>query len=211
MIRGSIFITNTAAPTLQRIHGMVQRPRGLMAAAAGRVNKELRANFLKLNARGNKQGWPRSNFWKRAGFDRTSVTAITDTSATVSVASAEVAHKLRGGRITAKRGKFLSLPITAKAKAAGSPREGGWTGNTLNFIPTKGGGLLVEAVATPLRRTAAGLRGGKRTGGEAQYFLTPSVDQDPEPDTLPPAKKLGEAVSQEAENYLARELRRAAK
>ena len=39
------------------------------------------------------------------------------------IASPEFAHKVRGGTITPKRGKFLALPLRAEAYAAGSPRE----------------------------------------------------------------------------------------
>lgn len=70
-----------------------------------------------------------------------------------------------GGIVTAKKGKFLAIPLTKEARRAGSPRG---YGKPLHFRSRSGGrsGALVES------RTGKGKR---QQGGRAVYALVPSV------------------------------------
>lgn len=206
MISASIQVTDQATPLLHNIATAVKRPRALMAAAGKRVEKELRSHFLKKNQEGNKRGWPRSNFWTKRIRQATSFTGADDTSATVTIASPEFYHKLKGGRISAKRGKFLAIPLSARAKAAGSPREGGWRGNALTLTPTADGTKFVlrESLASRITRKGRG----QITGGEAHYLLVKSVNQKADPTALPPDHAIQSAIDDEAQKYFAREAAR---
>lgn len=193
MISGSVVIQDTATPALRQIASQVRRPRGLMAAAGKRVEKELRAHFADLDRRGNSKGWPRSHFWNRRVRQATSMTSATETSAEVTIASPEFVHVLRGGPVTPKRGKFLAIPMTARAKAAGSPREGGIP--DLFVIGRRSGGSRFLAT-----REGGALR--------VHYRLTARVVHQPTPHALPPVVKVRAAIDDEAGKYFARETRR---
>jgi hypothetical protein len=182
-----------------------------MAAVGGEVNSHLREHFLTKNTKGNKRGWPRSNFWSKTVRAATSLGTVTDDSAEVVIASREFAQRLYGGTITARRRKFLAIPLTARAKAAGSPREGAWRGGTLTFIRTTGGrALLIEASHTRLTRRGGRIVGGKESGGEAQYILLRRVRQNPDPTALPRIEQITAGIDKAATTYLQREIRRAA-
>lgn len=205
MLTASITITGAATPELARIRNLVKRPAALMAVAGKRGEKHLRGHFLKKNSEGNAQGWPRSNFWNKRVRQATSFAGSTDTTAEIRIASPELAHKITGGKVTAKRSKFLAIPLTAKAKAAGSPREGGWGGNDLVLTPTadKSKMLLREALASTIGN-------GKRriTGGEAQYILLRSVTHKADPTAMPPQAEFEAAIEDEAGKFYLREVLR---
>lgn len=67
-----------------------------------------------------------------------------------------------GATIKPKKGKYLAIPLTKEAEAAGSPREF----NDLRFVPASNGNLLMV-------RDKKGANG--KTGSEAMYLLTKSV------------------------------------
>lgn len=205
----TVEIRDTETARLDEIRDKVKRPRALMAAAGKRVEKELRTHFASKDRQGNSKGWPRSHFWNRTVRASTSFTGATDTAAEVAISSPEFMQRLRGGTIRAKRGKYLAIPLTARAKAAGSPREGGWSGGGLTFIRTKlGRALLVEAAHTRLAFRRGRVAGGKQMGGEAQYLLVRSVSQRPDPTALPTEAQIRSAIDSEAEKHLTRELGR---
>ena len=209
MIAGTVQIRDTSTPRLETIRQQAKRPRALMAAAGKRVEKDLRAHFADKDRKGNAKGWPRSHFWARTVRAATAFQGATDTGATVAISSPEFMLRLRGGTVRAKRGKYLAIPLTARAKAAGSPREGGWSGGALKFFRTKlGRALLVEASHTRLAFRGGRVAGGQQSGGEAQYLLVRSVRQRADSSALPTEAKLQAAIDNEAEKYLARELAR---
>ncbi|CAN5351951.1 hypothetical protein BH09VER1_BH09VER1_28410 [soil metagenome] len=195
-----VLVKDTATPELNRIRGLVKRPKALMSAAGKRVEFVLRAHFLKKNQEGNRRGWTRSNFWNKRVRSATSFTGATDTTAQVTIASPEFIHKLRGGKITAKRGKFLSIPLPDRAKAAGSPRE--WDGPE-KLVPRKTSDGYMLGVAQPGQ---AGNRGQRLT---MMYLLVKSVNQKADPTALPPDAEIQTAIDQEANDYFNRELSRA--
>lgn len=194
MIQGTVLIQDAATPRLRAIAGQATRPRGLMAACGKRVEVEYRRHFQALDRRGNGRGWWRSHFWLRVR-SATSLTSVSDTGAAVTIASPELAFRVRGGTIRPKRGRFLALPTTSRAKEAGSPREGGISG--LFFIRRRGGRGAYLAV-----RVGRAIR--------VQYRLLPSVTIPAMPEALIPRARLAGAVEQEAERYLRRELERRA-
>lgn len=151
-----------------------------MQALGKRLEVELHAHFDRLNSRGNRRGWTRSNFWTRVVKKATSFVRADSSSATVSIASREFIHKLKGGVVRAKAGRALAIPLTNAAKAAGSPGE--WTtkgDGQLIFVKTKRGAFLFRNL---------GFRGRGRTKGqrwEAMYKLVASVRHLAQADALP--------------------------
>lgn len=132
----------------------------------------------------NKNSWPRSHFVLGLSddiqLDEASVTA----DGAAIIASPEVMHKLNGGEIRPKRGKYLAIPATGAAYAAGSPGEGRTPGLTL-LLSNKGG--QVHAIALAM------VEGGPkvafaRAGLDAKiwYWLTAGpVMHQGDPDIIP--------------------------
>lgn len=162
--------------------------RRLWGAVGKRVEVTVRRHFLSLNARPNQKGWPKKGFWKKEGYDKTALTAVTDRGATVSIASPAIAHKLDGGKVTAKRVRMLAIPATAKAYKRGSPGEGRWKRKELFIVKPRSGAWFLA--------TRKGK--GKRATIEPQYWLKKSVTHEPDPDTLPSQDELNEAARREA-------------
>lgn len=199
MISGTIQINDQATPELLRIRAQVKRPRALMAAAGKRVERELRSHFLAKDSEGNRRGWVRSHFWNKRVRQATSFTGATDTTAEVEIASPEFVHKLRGGTIRPKRGRALAIPLTNRAKKAGSPRE--WDDDALFPLKTKRGLFLMIAT---LGKGRGGIKGQRLI---AAYKLLPKVTHRPDPTALPPEGNLEAAVEDEALKYLRRSIR----
>lgn len=206
MIGATVHVADLATPRLLALRAQARRPRAVMAAAGKAVERELRAHFTRLDRKGNAKGWPRSHFWARTVRAATAFTGATDTSAEVQIASPEFAQRLYGGTLRAKRTRFLAIPLTARAKAAGSPREGGWRGAPLIFLRTSSGrALLIESAYTALAFRRGRVAGGRAMGGEAQYLLVRSVRQRPDPDALPASGVLERVVEAEAARALSRQ------
>ncbi|GAB4180108.1 MAG: hypothetical protein Fur0032_20970 [Terrimicrobiaceae bacterium] len=198
MIQGTVQISDQATPELIRIRGLVQRPRSLMAAAGKRVERELRGHFLKKNRQGNRRGWVRSNFWSKVVRQATAFTGATDNSAEIGIASPEFVHKLRGGTIRPRRGRALAIPLTSRAKAAGSPRE--WDDSS-RLVPIKTRKGLFLMVSQYKGKERGGIKGQRLI---AAYKLVPKVTHKPDPTALPPDGALEGAVEDEAMKYLDR-------
>jgi hypothetical protein len=163
----------------------LRNPRLLLQEVGKAVANHLKDHFQARNAEGNRRGWARSNFWNTIR-DATAYTGATDTKATVTIASVEFLHKLRGGTIRPGSGRrYLAIPLTSDAKAAGSPREWDNPG---------------ELVAIRLPR---GLYLFRKQGDRmrAYYKLVKSVTHRPDPKALPPTAELQATVDQAVRNY----------
>lgn len=189
-----------ATPQMRHELRGLQNPVPLHAAMGKRAEKELRAHFLQKNSTGNKQGWPRTNFWSRRIRSSTVLTGVDAGGATVDIADPAFAQKLFGGTIHARQAKFLSLPARAEAYGK-SPREF----KDLHFIPTRSGGILVQNQQTQFKRTKSGrISGQTEVGGGVFYFLVKSVVTNPDPTALPTNEKMGDAMNEEIFNFLER-------
>jgi len=191
----TIEVRDLATPELQRIAREVKHPRLLMQAVGKRVEKDLRAHFRAREAEGNRQGWPRSHWWIREVAKATAYQGATDTEATVSIASLQFLHKLRGGTVRAASGKFLAVPLTAQAKAKGSPAE--WT--------TRGDGKLVFVRS---KTGVACLLPGKGERHGASYLLLKQVTHKADPRALPDDADLLAPVYDEAVKFVNRTIRK---
>lgn len=186
----TITITDNATPELLDFIRTMTARRPLHAALGSRLSDELQDHFLARNVEPNKKGWPKQNFWADIR-DATALDAVTDEDATVKVADERMNQKYHGGTLTPKRGKALAIPLTARAYAAGSPREGEW-GDDLFFVDRSADGKA------PLLATAddGNLR--------PQYILVRSVTQDPDPRALPERQSLQDALDEEFADYMDR-------
>jgi len=183
----NIQIHDPLSPELKRFYGSMVNRRPLHAKLAGGVAKMLREHFGARDRQGNKHGWPRKHFWAKEGRQNTAVTGISDAGGEVTVASAAIAHKLKGGIIRAKRCRMLAIPLTARAYQAGSPREGGI--KDLFFVKTPKAAMLAISIGNTKRI-------------EPQYLLTPSVTHPADPRTLPPARDVDGYIQRETETWL---------
>lgn len=172
---------------LERAGAAVSRP--LMALLGKQAEVEIRKHFRGRNSKPNKHGWTKKNFWEREGARNTALTEVTDSSATVSIASAAIGFKITGGTIRPKRGAALAIPLTAEAYAAGSPRE--WDQPERLFRP-KGRNFLAT--------------GDGKGGIKAMYALVKSVTQAADPDALPGMDTLGEKLAESTRRYMARKI-----
>jgi hypothetical protein len=159
------------------------------------VVNELRKHFRQRQGEGNKKGWPSRHFWygptTRSVSQNTALTDVTDSLARISIDDPRFAHKVNGGTIRTKRGKYLALPTRPESYAAGSPREGNIT--DLFFIRTRGRAYLAKKEGSALR---------------VYYRLVRSVTQPADPRALPDRAVLAAAIDDETTRFAMRILSR---
>lgn len=195
-------------PELNRIAREINSPRKVLAAGGKRMEKSFRDHFLMLDRKPNAKGWPKRHFWSRVVRNATSLTEVTDERAVVTIASPELAHKVKGGTVTPKRGRALAIPASALAYKTGSPRD--WDSVELEFVPLRQGGLIGMLVRTQrdlVSFGAKGVRRGKRLGGEVMYWLVARVTHAPDPDAIPKQATVQRDVLETVRKLLARVLR----
>jgi hypothetical protein len=202
-------IRDNASPVLEELL-QAMAPERILQVAGKAVEVELRQHFLDRNSEGNKQGWPPNNFWNRIR-NATALGEVTPIDATVVVADPAMNQKIYGGTITPKRCKYLALPASAQAYAAGSPREGGGPNLTFAFGFDSQRQVWRPALVAKYnyqRRAAKGKKAGQLVNAKATkategagtvwYWLVASVTQDPDPDALPDRavidQKIGDAL-----------------
>lgn len=196
----TITFEDHATPDLRAMMARLRRRKPLMQAMGKAVEVELHRHFTKRDGEGNKRGWKSRHFWNRIVRKSTSYTGATEDEATVAIASREFAHKVHGGTITAARGKYLAIPLTARAYAVGSPRLWPSGKSALTLIKTAKACVLIEAYHSKLGKRSRG----KISGGEAQYLLKHSVTQKADPRALPSDTRLQGAAMISCRDYLYR-------
>jgi hypothetical protein len=174
--------------SLEAVLGPQQRK--LMLAQAKRVEIELRFHFKGLDDLGNARGWKRTHFWARRVRANTSVTNVTDTTAEVTVASAEFRQRLFGGTIVPREAKYLAIPVIEQA-AGRSPRT--FEKGELRFAVDPDFGKVLEQVST----------------GAVFYFLRRKVVQKADPTAAPSESVIRAALMDETSRFLARARQRA--
>ena len=187
--------SDSVTPDLRRIANRLQNKRPLLAALGKQLEIDLRKHFLARDAEGNKRGFPRKHFWRNQVAKQTALTSVSDDSATVSIASPELMHKITGGVVTPKRAKALAIPLSPEAYKAGSaslfPRP-----LTMVIRPGRPP-LLVET----------GLIG-ESTSWTLHYILLKSVKHDPDPRALPPQENINQSLLSRARAHLDRIMKR---
>lgn len=194
-MKPTVSISDSAGPALVAIAAQVKDKDGLLRVLGRRTANELKAHFRwKEQTEPNKRGWPRQHFWSQVA--QSVFTNIPGkTSVRVGIGHQAIAQKLYGGTITAKRRKYLALPLTAEAYGT-SPREARWKDRLRYMESKKGSKLLV-------------IDHGK---GEIEpvFLLLRSVTQAPTKNALPSLPTLGAKLVKDAQGHLDREMAKAA-
>ena len=174
-------ITNQVSPALRQAAGDESMTR-LHGRMGKRLEFVLRRHFGMKQAQGNKKGWSDVGFWDGTSGvgQKTVLTDVSATSAVVTIADPRFAHKVTGGKITAKPGKNLAIPLTQEARDAAAKGRIRDTMPGLFCIRTSRGPWLVRS-----RFENVAGKSIARTRLEFLFRLTPSVDQDPDPTAMP--------------------------
>lgn len=179
----------------------------VMGEAAQKVTRDW---LFRLDGeRANTLGGRRSHFYADAA--KNTRYEATDDGATVVITKTGLRQRWLGGTITAKNVKFLTIP--ARSESYGVPAR--QFPRKLRFVQFRSGAaaLVIDDRGESTTHTDdAGnvtTRRGKRnkrmkTAGIVEYWLVPSVHQNPDPSVLPSQSVLTEAVVEAGKNFLMR-------
>ena len=181
----AIKVNDGVSPELRRIADLVERPKVLLQAGAKAVQVAITAKLKQLQEKGNANGWPSQKFFaggRNSVEKNVGITSVTDEKAVIDIADVRFAHHVKGGTVEAKRGKYLTIPLTPEAYAKagkGSLRES-WPGLKLvTFGRNRFLATVVGKVVT------------------LQFLLKERVTHKPHPESLPDPAVLN-AKAQEA-------------
>lgn len=183
-----------AADRLQRVMERTERPAGMLRIVGREVGNRLRVHFREKQKTPNKLGGKRTNFWLQVARSVQQPRLKGAAAVVVSINHPAIAQKVRGGRITAKRSRFLTIPV--------SPEAHGRTAETLAHEK----GILLFVLGKPDGQKGVLAELSTTRGIVVHYLLRRSVNQAPDPTALPPTAALAEAAASRAEAALAREL-----
>lgn len=192
----SVSISDTATPAISRLLAQCKNPADALKAAGKRVEILLRDHFqIRNDTSANRQGWPRSNFWlgvKKA----TVIQSTTPDEAVISIAHPAIRHKVEGGTIKPKRRKYLAIPGSAQAYAAGAPSEGAHPPLKFAFSPHPDGGMRPSLVLDPSVGRTVGKRKKKPAPSGVWYWLIRKAEQAADPNALPSSDLIQIAAKQ---------------
>lgn len=182
--------------TLEDLLQKARSPRALVAAAGRAVANTLRAHYRqKDRTEINKLGGQRTHFWLAVSRSVQAPVMEGETRAAVSINHPAIAQKVFGGIISAKRVRYLTIPVTPEAYGRTARTFESETGLKLIFIKP------AEKGKAPCLATVAEDSGQVTT----QFLLTPSVTQDADPTALPAQDDMEAAAVTAAEAALARQ------
>lgn len=187
-------VDNGTIAGLRKIAAQLANTRPLLIQVGFRGGVELRSWFRARNTTPNKLGGRRSNLW--AGFASSVHSGVINSrSARVTVADYRFNQKVFGGRIVPKRKKSLTIPVTPESYDRSVSVFEHETGIKLFLLRKKGGAL-------------SNLLAGKLPGGgvKVYYVLSQGVNQEPDPEALPPRESFNDAILDEANATLRRSL-----
>jgi hypothetical protein len=163
---------DTASNTLRSFLVKAKHLAPVYAAGASACAVALDDHLRKLQARGNKMGWPPRNFF-HGGPDSVNknirITQLTDSGAVVAIDDYRFHHRITGGTVRPKNAGALAIPMTGIAYHVTSPLRQNWPG-----LKIAGGKLLA--------------------GGVPQYGLAQSVTHKPKPEEKPDGRVIGPKV-----------------
>jgi hypothetical protein len=214
-------------------------PATIVRLAAKSVEVRLRKHFRDRNTEPNERGWRKSGLWRDISKS-TAMGAIQGGSGfawcQISISHPAIFTKLYGATITPKRGKYLAIPATAAAAAAGSPREGATPNLKFAYAPVPAHGrfpgdpsqpgsmraaLQTESATRVVERkrkqgkdTAFGFATQLKEVAEKNagvwYWLIRSATIHADPDALPPDEDLSDNAMSTINDYLERQKQRVA-
>jgi len=192
-------VVDSVGSELAAIASLLRQPRMLSAALGKSLERELIRHFRDRDREPNAHGWPKQHFWLREVAKQTALTAVSATTATVTIASVPFAHKVLGGDVNAAPGKALSIPLSPEAYKAGSASL---FPNELSLVDRSKRGkppLLIETGVI-----------GKSKAWKIHYILLKTVNHKPDPRAWPLQSVLELRLLATARSVLARVLARRA-
>ena len=189
MIEMSISVTGGEQPEKLALAG---KTASLMRRLGTIGAREIKAYYRGLEqTRPNQMGWPRRHFWNGIA-KAVALESSDETTATVGIASPELAHKITGGTLTPSRAQMLAIPLTAEAYKMGSPRA--WLAKNEAFVIKRKGDMG--------RAFLARYTDGKYNQLEILYMLVKSVTQAPDPDADVPMAQIEPVLVAETDRWL---------
>jgi hypothetical protein len=158
-----------------RVAGRLKRPSGLARVLGREAGNQLKYHFREKQQREpNKLGGKRKNFWRAVAQSVSSPTILDGgTAVRIAISHPAFAQKVHGGLIRAKRGKFLTIPVSKEAYGRTAATLEQERGIRLFALGKRDGqkGVLAELSTT--------------RGVVVHYVLRRSVDQKPDRTALP--------------------------
>jgi len=184
----------------KKMKGLVKktkRPRAMMAAVGREGANQLRKHFRQKDRdEPNRLGGEREHFWLKVMRSvQAPILSDAGTKVTISITHPVYGHKFRGGIISAKRVKNLSIPQTPEAYGRAPAVFEQETGHKLIFIRQ-------GPVALLARRVTLG------PFLQVEYVLRPFVRQERDPTAFPDETKFEEALLTRAAISMAATLKR---
>lgn len=183
---------NTASPALLALAKRASNPTGGLMVAGRAI-----VNLLKKHYRGKKQSEPnklggkRTNYWRGVADSVNKPKPTAPDTVSVSISHPTINQKIFGGTITAKRSKYLTIPIHADAH-----------GRTAGTLERNLAVKLFVLVSNGKAMLAGTNKDGKTI---AYYLLKKSVKQRPDPTALPPREEMERVAVKHFGNWLLRQ------
>lgn len=175
---GVIVDTTDFRVSFGKILALSAKPRTIVQAACRAARTTLQRHFRMRDRMPNKLGGRRTHFWLDI-YKSTQLGEVTDRYGILRIGDSRMAQKVYGGPIVAKNVRNLSIPVNPAAhgmRPAVFERE---AGVKLFFVKGHNQGLLAHRIGD-----------GYLAELKVDYVLTPRVDQDADPNALPPMQKL---------------------
>lgn len=209
-----IEITKQDAAT-PRLQEFVQRfhSRDILVVMATAVKGEVVTNFLQLEAKGNKQGWPSQHFYSKAAH-ATNYRVVGDM-AMVNINMLGITQRYFGGDIhagvnvsqtTGQLTKYLTIP--ARPEAYG--HRAGEFHNLIVLWGQHGPYALAEADAQEVsfghkkKDGTRTVKPGDEVGGLVMFWLVDVVHQKEDPKVLPSFEVMSDAALRAGESWIGR-------
>lgn len=189
-----ISIDDQFSPHLRNFNVAITDRAPMMQKLGEDLAKALREHFRKRDSQPNSKGWPKRHFWNKEGRDNTALTQYDATSATVTIASAAIAHKVKGGTVRPKSKLALAIPAIAQAYKAIQPSAMD-NPERLAYVPLNRGNL----VAMLMER-----RKNRRARPRVWFWIVRQATHRADPKALPPPADLERQVQVSAQQYLDR-------
>ena len=179
-----------------------KNPKVVLLNSGRELGNQLRAWFRQRDqSNANHLSERRSHFWLQVARSVNRPQMAWFNSVSVTISDPRFAQKLFGGTITAKVAEALTIPVEERAydrTAATFERETG-----LKLILLKTGGSAANALENAILAVADPNDPKRLT---VEYVLMKSVNQQADPEALPPKAKLEAAILRRAQRVLDREM-----